>query len=441
MTYVTQLPTQTTPFANLHAHHGRALDRPLTLAVAGAGARGTGYLELAERAETPVRITAIAEPRTARRTALALRHGVPDDARFADWRELAARPRLADAVVVAVQDAQHLEAAQAFAALGYDLLLEKPMALSAEDVDAIAAAAQQGGVSLTVCHVMRYAPYTRRLKEFLDAGRIGDIVSVQHLEPIGYWHYAHSFVRGNWRRTDESTFALLSKSCHDIDWLSHIVGRPVRAVSSFGSLRHFRPENAPAGSTERCLDCPLAQRSCPYAAQKLYQVGLREGGVKQYFTRIAAEELTEEAVDQALRTGPYGRCVYRSDNDVVDHQVVNLEYEGGITAAFTLTAFTPQENRHTKIFGTRGQLTGDGRTIEIYDFATDERTVVDTDNGGSSAAEGHGGGDEGLMSAFLRALHEGRPGLLLTGAQESRDTHRIVFAAEHARRTGQVVHL
>ncbi|MFF1687770.1 MULTISPECIES: Gfo/Idh/MocA family oxidoreductase [unclassified Streptomyces] len=288
---------------------------------------------------------------------------------------------------------------------------------------------------------MRYAPYTRRLKEFLDAGRIGDIVSVQHLEPIGYWHFAHSFVRGNWRRTDESTFTLLSKSCHDIDWLSHIVGRPVHAVSSFGSLHHFRPENAPVGSTARCLDCPLAQGSCPYAAQRLYQVGLRGGGVKRYFTRIAAEELTEEAVTQALRTGPYGRCVYRSDNDVVDHQVVNLEYEGGITAAFTLTAFTPQKNRHTKIFGTRGQLTGDGRTIEIYDFATDERTVVDTDNGGSSAAAGHGGGDDGLMSAFLRALHQGRPELLLTGAQESRDTHRIVFAAEHARRTGQVVHL
>ncbi|WP_257137900.1 Gfo/Idh/MocA family protein [Streptomyces sp. b84] len=429
-------------FSNLRTHGGRPLDRPVTLALAGAGARGCGYAGLAAAGDTPVRITAVAEPRERRRQALADGHHVPEDGLFADWREMAARPRLADAVVIAVQDAEHLLAAEAFAARGYDILLEKPMATSLEDVDRIAAVAEAADVTLTVCHVMRYTPYTVRLKQLLDAGRIGGIVSVQHLEPIGYWHFAHSFVRGNWRRTDESSFTLLTKSCHDIDWLSHIVGQPVRAVSSFGSLSHFRPENAPAGATDRCVTCPLAAAgSCPYAAQKLYQAGLREGGVKRYFTRIAADELTEDAVVDALTHGPYGRCVYRSDNDVVDHQVVSLEYVGGVTASFTLTAFTPQENRHTKLFGTRGQITGDGRTIEIHDFATDERTVIDTDNSGASAAEGHGGGDDGLIAAFLRALHEGRPELLLTGAEESRDTHRVVFAAERARLTGQVVRL
>ncbi|MFE6755476.1 Gfo/Idh/MocA family protein [Streptomyces sp. NPDC057684] len=441
MTYMSQLPTRTSGFSNLRTHRGAPLDRPLTLAVAGAGARGAGYLGLAAEDATPVRITAIAEPRIARRDELALRHDVPDEGLFTDWRELAARPRLADAVLIAVQDSGHLEAAEAFAGLGYDILLEKPMATSVEDVDRIAAAAEEAGVSLTVCHVMRYSPYTVRLKELVDAGRIGDVVSVQHLEPIGYWHYAHSYVRGNWRRADESSFALLTKSCHDIDWLSHVVGRSACSVSSFGSLSHFRPENAPAGSTDRCVNCPLAKSSCAYAAQKLYRIGLREGGVKRYFARIAADELTEEAVTRALETGPYGRCVYRSDNDVVDHQVVNLEYEGDLTASFTLTAFTPQEDRHTKIFGTRGQLTGDGRTIEVYDFTTDERTLIDTDNGGAGAAEGHGGGDAGLVSAFLKALHQGRPELLLTGVRESRDTHRVVFAAEEARRTGQVVRL
>lgn len=233
---------------------------------------------------------------------------------------------------------------------------------------------------------------------------------------------------------------LLTKCCHDIDWIGHIVGRPVRAVSSFGALTHFRPENAPEDAGERCVSCAV-EPGCAYSARKLYQIGLREGGVRRYFTRIVADELTEEAVEQALAEGPYGRCVYRSDNDVMDHQVVNLQYEGGVTASFSVTAFTPQENRHTKIFGTRGQITGDGRQIEIYDFTTDERTVIDTDDGGASAAEGHGGGDVGLVAAFVRSHHEGRPEFLLTGVREGRDSHRVVFAAEWSRRTGQLVQL
>ncbi|GAA1366830.1 Gfo/Idh/MocA family protein [Streptomyces beijiangensis] len=427
-------------FSNLRTHPGLPLARPLTIALAGAGARGTGYASLATASSTPVQLTAVAEPRTARRDELAERYGIPAGQRFDDWRELAALPRLADAVIIAVQDAQHLEAAEAFAARGYDILLEKPMALSADECDRIAAATEAARVSLTVCHVLRYSPYSVRLKALVDSGRIGDLVGIEHLEPIGYWHYAHSYVRGNWRREDLASFTLLTKSCHDIDWLGHLVGRPVTAVSSFGSLHHFRPENAPEGAGERCVSCAV-EPDCPYSARKLYQVGLREGGVKRYFTRIASDELTEEAVGKAIAEGPYGRCVYRSDNDVVDHQVVSLQYEGGATVAFTLSAFTPQENRHTKIFGTGGQITGDGRTIEIYDFATDERTVIDTDNGGASAAEGHGGGDAGLVEAFVRAHHEGRPDLLLSGAEESRDSHRVVFAAERARRTGHVVRL
>ncbi|MEK2494052.1 Gfo/Idh/MocA family oxidoreductase [Kitasatospora purpeofusca] len=427
-------------FSNLRTHPGRPLDRPLTLALAGAGARGTGYAALAAAGSTPVTLTAVAEPRPGRRDELADRYGVAQEHRRTDWRDLAAGPRIADAVIIALQDAQHLEAAEAFAARGYDILLEKPMALTAAECDRIAAVTEDAGVSLTVCHVMRYSPYTVRLKQLVDSGRIGNIVSVEHLEPIGYWHFAHSFVRGNWRREDLSSFLLLTKSGHDIDWLGHIIGRPVTAVSSFGSLSHFRPDRAPEGAGVRCVSCAV-ETQCPYSARKLYQVGLREGGVKQYFTRIAADELTEESVEQALAEGPYGRCVYRCDNDVVDHQVVNLQYEGGVTVAFTLTAFTPQENRHTKIFGTCGQITGDGRTIEIYDFVTDERTVIDTDNGGASAAEGHGGGDAALVEAFVRAHHRGRPELLLSGARESRDSHRVVFAAEQARRTGQVVQL
>ncbi len=212
-------------------------------------------------------------------------------------------------------------------------------------------------------------------------------------------------------------------------------------MSSFGSLTHFRPEAAPEGATDRCITCPL-RGTCAYSATTLYRDGLRNGGTKQYFTRVmTAGELTEEAVTTALTTGPYGRCVYHSDNDVPDHQVVNLEFHGGVTASFTLTAFTPLENRHTKIFGTRGQLTGDGRHIEVYDFLTETRTVHDTSVDGSSAAEGHAGGDEALINAYLDALHRGRPELIVSGIDASLASHRVVFAAERARHTGTVVQL
>lgn len=420
---------------NLAGHLGEPLRRPVRLAVVGAGARGSAYAELAARRPDRAAIVAVAEPSAPRREAFAARHGLGRDV-YADWRELARRPRLADAVIVATQDADHQGPVEAFAALGYDLLLEKPMAPAEEGCEAIAVAVRGAGVAAVVCHVMRYTPYTRRLVELVRAGTIGEIVSVQHLEPIGFYHFAHSYVRGNWRRSDESSSLLLAKSCHDIDWLGHVIGRPVRRVSSFGSRSHFRPERRPDGAAERCLECPVEPR-CAYSAPRMYLAGLREpGSSKEYFARVAAGQpavLTEEGVLASLADGPYGRCVYACDNDVVDHQVVNLEYEGGATASFTLTAFTPKEDRRTRIFGTAGQLAGDGRTIEHYDFDTERTEVIDT-----GRAAGHGGGDAGLITAFVDALHGGRPELIVSGVEESLASHRVVFAAERARLRGTV---
>ncbi|WP_433259645.1 Gfo/Idh/MocA family protein (plasmid) [Streptosporangium sp. CA-135522] len=425
--------------ANLHAHLGVPLERPLTVAVVGAGARGAGYAELAAQRPDRVEIVAVAEPRDQVRDRFAVRHALPSERVFADWREMAAHGRIADAVIVATLDAGHLEPTNVLAGQGYDILLEKPIAPTEAESTAIGELAARTGVTVAVCHVMRYTPYTQRVKELLP--EIGEIVSVEHLEPIGAYHFAHSFVRGNWRRTDEATFALLAKSCHDIDWLVYIVDRPVLRASSFGGLFHFRPDNRPDGAAERCLDCPL-QDSCAYSATALYRDGLRRRGTKQYFTRVmTAGELSEEAVTRALRQGPYGRCVYACDNDVADHQVVNLEFAGGATASFTMTAFTPLENRHTKIFGTAGQLTGDGRFIHIYDFKSEKTTTVDTSLDGSSAAEGHAGGDENLIRSFVDALHQGRPELIRSGIEESVASHRVVFAAERARLTATVVSL
>jgi predicted dehydrogenase len=379
-------------------------------------------------------VVAVAEPRAHQRAQLAREHGVTHV--FSSWEELAAAPKLADAAVVSTQDAEHVGPAVALARKGYHLLVEKPLAPTPEECTALVDAVTEAGVLFAVCHVMRYRPYTRLVKQLVDDGRLGEIVSVQHLEPVGHWHYAHSYVRGNWRRTDEASFMLLAKSGHDIDWLRHIVGKPIERVSSFGSLRHFTAENAPAGSADRCLDCAV-EPTCPYSAPRLY-LGMVRAGRTRWPVSVLADEVTEESVTTALREGPYGRCVYRCDNDVVDHQVVAMEFAGGTTATFTMTAFTPHEDRRTQIFGTRGFLDGDGIRVRLHDFVTDTTEVLAVPNEGVDTEAGHGGGDAGLIAAFATAVETGDATHILSGPAESLESHLAVFAAERARLSGTV---
>ncbi|MGH3179715.1 MAG: Gfo/Idh/MocA family protein, partial [Streptosporangiaceae bacterium] len=212
---------------------------PVSLIVVGAGQRGTGYARWARRHPERSTVVAVAEPSPARRTLIAAEHGITPANAVADWTELAGRGRLADAVLICTQDRMHAGPAEAFAALGYHILLEKPMAPDEAGCRRIVAAVEKAGVMLAVGHVMRYTPYTRAVKQIADSGELGDIMSVQHLEPVGFWHQAHSYVRGNWRRSDLATSMLMAKSCHDLDWLQYILGRAPLRVSSFGSLTHF----------------------------------------------------------------------------------------------------------------------------------------------------------------------------------------------------------
>lgn len=412
-------------------------NRPVRLLIAGAGSRGAGYARYAEQHPDRARVVAVAEPRDAARERLARAHGIPAANVFRDWREAAARPRLADAALICTQDADHADPAVAFAGLGYHLLLEKPMAPSEADCRRIVRAVEEHGVLFAVCHVMRYTAHTRKIKELLDNGLIGDLISVQHTEGVGYWHQAHSFVRGNWRNSRESSFMLLAKSCHDLDWLRYMMQGPCRCVSSFGSLRHFRPDQAPAGAAARCLDCAV-EPTCPYSALKLYLGNLRRGN-KDWPLSVLTDDLTEAGVRQALREGPYGRCVYACDNDVVDHQVVNLEFDGGRTACFTMTAFTGRVGRATRFFGTRGELACEDRMLTHIDFLTDKTTTYDTQVGDPSLLGGHGGGDAGLMDCFIAAVAAGDQGLILSGPRETLESHLIVFAAEQARLENRVV--
>jgi predicted dehydrogenase len=409
---------------------------PVTVLLVGAGSRGSCYSQWIAQNRDRAAVAAVAEPRDEFRQAVAAVHNLPDGRVFRDWREAAAQGLLADAVIIATQDHMHAEPAEAFAAQGYAMLLEKPMAPDLAGCERIVAAVQKHGNLFAVCHVLRYADYTQHLIALLDSGAIGEVISVQHLEPVGYWHQAHSFVRGNWRSERHSSPMLLAKSCHDLDWIRYIMGVRCRRVSSFGSLVHFRRANKPAGSGERCTECGVEEK-CPYSATRYYLTQLDSGNTG-WPLDVVSRTLTREGVLEALRSGPYGRCVYVCDNDVVDQQVVIMEFEGGKTASFTMTAFTQHTPRRTSIFGTRGEIYGDGRFIRHFDFMTNQWRQIDTQAADGSAAAGHGGGDTRLMEHFIDAVARGERKAILSGPVETLESHRMVFAAERARRTGTV---
>ncbi|MET9474380.1 Gfo/Idh/MocA family oxidoreductase [Streptomyces sp. NPDC002922] len=391
----------------------------VTIAVVGAGDRGTGHAGWALAYPERAKVVAVAEPRRARRDRLVADHGLEAASAMDDWRVLAARGRIADAVLICTLDREHLE----------------PVGRVAQDV----ADRENHSGLLHRCHdqpalVLRH---TQALKRIVDSGRLGEIVSVQHLEPVGFWHQAHSFVRGNWRREDEATSMLMAKSCHDLDWLQYVLGRPPVRVSSFGRLSHFRPENKPGGAADRCLDCAV-ETSCPYSAKRDCGDQLARGE-HIWPLSVVIDEFTPQALDTALREGPYGRCVYACDNDVVDHQVVAMEFASGATGTFTMTAFTEQADRQTRIFGTRAELRGDGEHLRVYDFLTRSEELIDLGTEGTmDAAGGHGGGDSGLMDAFVAAIATGDPGLVKSGPQESLTSHLTVLAAERARHNNTV---
>ena len=408
--------------------------KPVTAVVLGAGSRGSIYAGYALEHPEQLQILAVADPRTDRRNMLSDKLGIPETGRFASWQELLSGPRKADCAFICTLDDDHTAPAIRAMELGYHILLEKPMSNTEEECRLIANTAARTGRTLAVCHVLRYTPFYMTLKHLLDQGRIGEVTAINQIENVGYWHQAHSFVRGNWRTVRETSPMILQKSCHDMDIILWLMGKDCRRVQSFGSLRHFTPEHAPEGAPERCLQgCPHGE-DCPYYAPRLYMDMTRTG----WPVDVITTDLSEEGRRKALMEGPYGRCVYRCDNDVVDRQVVNMEFEGGAVATFTMTAFSADFSRQLKIFGTRGQIQADMGTKEIvlHRFGEEKRTIP-MDEG--MMHSGHGGGDYGIMQDFLQVVRTG--GESLTSAKASLQSHLMCFAAERSRKEHIVVEL
>lgn len=428
--------------SSLAAADSRTHLRSPRVLLVGAGDRGETYAHWIARHPDRASLVAVAEPHADRRAAVVATHRLPDSAGFTDWREVVTGPKLADAVIITTLDAHHVAPAVAFADAGYAILLEKPIAPTEPECRRVIEAVRRNQVVFGVCHVLRYAPYTKLLRNLLAAGRIGEIVNIDHVEPVGFDHYAHSYARGNWRREDVSAPMLLAKSCHDLDWLQYVVGRPVRAVSSFGGLSFFVPANRPADAADRCPDCVL-QRSCAYSAVRIYGEHLAAGRTAWPLS-VLTPSPTAESVAEALRTGPYGRCVWACDNDVVDHQVVAMEFDGGVTATFTMTAFSTSRPRQTRIFGTLGEISCDAATVRVTDFRTRQTETIDVPAPSHAAdplLSRHDGGDAALMDAFVTAVATRDNDWIDTSANEALTAHQLAFAAERARREGRVVTL
>jgi len=295
-------------------------------------------------------------------------------------------------------------------------------------------------VFVLICHVLRYTNFFKAIKDIIDSGEIGEVMNIQHIEGVGNVHQSHSFVRGNWGNSKRSSFMLLQKSCHDMDILAWLIGKPCTAVQSFGSLSYFTEENAPEGAPARCIDgCPHAD-TCPYNAVKLYLEETNESGRGNWFRRASTHLIapTDADVEKVLRTTEYGKCVYRCDNDVVDHQVVNAQFGDNVYVSFTMSAFN-KGGRYLRVMGTKGEIAGNAENnkITVYNLETGTSREHDCNSrvGGSTIVSGHGGGDQGIIAA-LRDLLCGITSKSVCGIRESCDNHMIAFAAEESRLAG-----
>jgi len=410
------------------------MTQPLDAVILGAGDRGHFCHGMyAQRNPHKLRIVAVAEPNPVLRERFGNLHQLPSERRFSTWEDLIAAGQLAPVLMNTTPDQVHAASTIAALKTGYHVLMEKPMATSPQECLQIVRTAEQYQRILQVHHGMRYAPFQAMIHEIIQSGKIGQVMEYGHRENIAFFHMAHAYVRGNWRRKDTSGPIILTKCCHDLDLIVWYTGCRSKRLVSFGSLRYYRKENARQDYPERCSDgCPV-EAECPYHAPRFY---LSEDYIPRLFAQAITPDLSKEGIIQALQTGPYGRCVFRCDNDVLDNQLTLIEMEDGTNVTLNMHGFSYDGGRSLRVQGTKGSISGETlmREITVYDHLTGRQDILHP----GKVTGGHGGGDDGLISAFIRSVQSGTQDVMTSG-RISLESHLMAFAAEESRISGQPV--
>jgi hypothetical protein len=413
------------------------LRKTVTAVTLGAGNRGTVYGNYAMKFPSDLKIVGVAEPNTFRNDKYAKTHNISQDNRFNTWEDVFKRPKFADAIIISTPDDMHYHPCMKALEMGYDILLEKPIAPTEKECRDILALAKKQGRIVAVCHVLRYAPYFVKMKELLAKGAVGRVMSVQHLEPIEHTHMAHSYVRGNWHNSKKTTPILLAKSCHDLDIIKWVIDKPSKEIVAMGDLTWFKAENAPAGSTNRCTDGCKVERECPYSAVRQYHDKMGRISVLDVPNELTEKSDKQKYILEKLKTSDYGRCVYRMDNDQPDHYIANIQFEDAVTASFSMEAFTACHGRRTRVFGAMGDMVGDMEELVVTDFKTGKQTKFkpQAEDVEGYKNSGHGGGDWLLVKDFVQAVAHQDPKMLTSTIDDSIESHIMGFMAEKSRKT------
>ncbi len=419
------------------------MKNPLKTVIVGGGHRSLIYAGLSDIKPDMMQIVGVVDPNEFRRKSIAEKYNIPDENIFVSVEEFTAKPKFADAVINGTMDHIHVETSLPILKAGYDILLEKPFAVNETEMRELVKYADEYDRKVMVCFVLRYAPFYRRIKETLLSGEIGEIINIQTVEHVSYHHMSTSHISGKWKNETECHASMiLAKCCHDIDIMMWLMGEdaPIK-VSSFGSLRQFKPENAPEDSGTRCLvDCPLVD-TCLYSAKRIYLDHPDRWSFYVWDKLEDKENATLEDKRELLKTSPYGICAYKSDNNVVDHQSLNILFKSGATGTHNMVGGAAIPQRKIHIIGTKGEIYG---TLEDGCFTVsliDPRPGCehkDREVNVKVADDSHGGGDLLLTEDFVRYVRDDELSVSCTSINESVKGHLTVFKADESMKNGGV---
>lgn len=425
--------------------------KPVTAIIVGAGHRAMVYSKLALTNPELLKIVGVADPNPIRRKQCMEKFGFSEDMCFENADELAKKGKLADTIINGTMDEQHIETAVPLLNCGYDMLLEKPFAVNEEEMRELVDCAKKNNSKVMICHVLRYTPFYYGIKKRIVDGEIGDIINIQTNEHVSYHHLSTSYVRGKWANSDKChTSMLLAKCCHDLDIIMWMMAetKPTQ-ISSIGSKYQFKPENAPKGAGTICMkDCPLVD-TCVYSTKRLY---IDHPDRWAFYVWDALEGIENPTIEDKIKLmksdSPYARCMYKCDNNVVDHQSVLINFASGATATHNMVGGSSEPRRNIHIIGTKGEIFGNFEESKFYvskidpspDAHNGECRIEEVDLNVSGdmvgAYGGHGGGDERLAEDFVKFIQGEKPSLACTSIFDSVAGHLAVYLADESREHG-----